>query len=55
MADAIQQPQAAETGDADAAAAAAVTNEHLNLKVKSQDGNEVYFKVIAAYCVTLTT
>jgi len=53
--DAAQQPQVGEEG----AAAAAAPSEHLNLKVKAQDGNEVYFKVkkttqfskvMSAYC-----
>jgi hypothetical protein len=43
----------------DAPAAEGAGSEHLNLKVKSQDGNEVYFKVkkttqfskvMSAYC-----
>ena len=37
-----QQPPSNDEGNAPEAAGA---SEHLNLKVKSQDGNEVYFKV----------
>lgn len=44
-----QQPPADEAGTANAAPAAPATAQkddiHINLKVKSQDGNEVYFKV----------
>lgn len=36
-----EQPQQ----DGNAPAGEAPASEHLNLKVKSQDGNEVYFKV----------
>ena len=46
MTDAIDKNQgAAATGDAAAAGAAGQKEQHINIKVKAQDGTEIYFKI----------